>query len=344
MKNKSKIIGLFLGIAVILIVSFAVYFVLSSDTEVTGSAIDNPDAQAENVQAEVRAIKLIFYDKENNCSLNGKLYVDDVLLGETESGAFVLNESEYNERFTQNSSLYIFGRTDYCFKSDANLPFSGNWNVYDLQSYFESNADMNFELDVNPRWPTSFLEMQDFIRPEEAENYFNTKIEKYLENDTWADLDRIADFGMRYRSDSLMFNTSEYWQTAAETLQRGHGDCEDWAVATLSLMRAYDSSAKCYVIVWDTHMSILCYNGKSFAIYDQDETKFATSLDVRSDEEIVRQENEAAIRRMRNNYFDLYGIKPNERRMYAIMNEEEIIVFKDDEDFVDWAVGLVEGR
>lgn len=293
-------------------------------------------------QLKPKKIKIIFYDNKTDCKLNGEIYVDDVLLGETKEGIFVLTENEYKQKFKINSSLYIFGRTDYCFGADANLPFADYWEIYDLQYSFDNYEDLDFEMNLDPRWPKYYIEMQDFIRPEETQEYFDNNLKKYLKNNTWEDLDKISNFAIRYRSDNLLFNKAEYWQTPAESLKKGHGDCEDWAVTTLSLMRAYNDSINCYNLLWPTHISILCYEDNFFVIYDQDETRFSTRLETENTgESIVQQENKVAIRKMRNNYFDWYGLSPDERRMYALFNEKELITFEKDEDFVNWAIQLI---
>ncbi len=293
-------------------------------------------------QLKPKKIKLIFYDNKTDCKLNGEIYVDDVLLGETKEGIFVLTENEYKQKFKTNSSLYIFGRTDYCFGNDANLPFADYWIIHDLQYSFDNYEDLDFELNLNPRWPKHYIEMQDFVRPEETKSYLEDRLKKYFKNNTWEDLDKISNFAIRYRSDKLLFNKAEYWQTPAESLKKGHGDCEDWAVTTLSLMRAYNNSINCYNILWPTHISILCYEDNSFVIYDQDEIRFSTRLETKNTEDfIVQQENKVAIRKMRNNYFDLYGLHPNERQTFALFNEKELITFEKDEDFVNWAIQLM---
>lgn len=293
-------------------------------------------------QLKPKKIKFIFYDNKTDCKLNGEIYVDDVLLGETKEGVFVLTENEYKQKFKTNSSLYIFGRTDYCFGTDANLPFADYWTIHDLQYSFDHYEDLDFEMNLDPRSPKYYIEMQDFIRPEETESYLEDSLRKYFKNNTWEDLDKIANFAIRYRGDSLLFNKAEYWQTPAESLKKGHGDCEDWAVTTLSLMRAYNNSIDCYNILWPTHISIFCYEKNRFVIYDQDKTKFSTALETENTgDSAVIQENKIAIRKMRNNYFDWYGLSPNERRMYALFNEKELITFEKDEDFVNWAIQLI---
>lgn len=295
-------------------------------------------------QLKPKRIKFIFYDNKAGCKLNGKIYVDNILLGETNGGIFILTENEYKQKFKTNSTLRIFGRTDSCFLNDMNLPFVGDWIIYDLQYNFDNYQDETFELILNPRSPRDYIEMQDFVRPEETKTYLEDNLRRYFENDTWDDLDIIASkMKISYVSDEKRFNQLEYWQTPAEVLKIKTGDCEDWAITTLSLIRAYNNSIDCYNIVWQNHISIFCYNNNRFVIYDQDKTKFSTSLETKNTNySTIIQENKIAIREMRNNYFDWYGLRPNERRMYALFNERELITFEKEEDFVDWAIHLLD--
>jgi hypothetical protein len=294
-------------------------------------------------QLKSKKIKLIFYDNKTNCKMNGEIYVDDLLLGETKEGIFVLTENEYKQKFNKDSSLHIFGRTDFCFGGDKNLPFLGYWTLYDLKYSFDNSEDLEFELDLDPRWPKYYLEIQDFVRPEETNDYLEMSLRKYLKNNTWEDLDKIVDnMRISYISDNNRFKKAEYWQTPKETLKTRMGDCEDWAVTTLSLIRAYNNTLNCYNILWPTHLSILCYEDNRFVIYDQDKTKFSTVLEKENTQDsTVIQENKIAVRKMRNDYFDWYGLDPNERRMYALFNEGEIIIFEKDEDFINWAIMLI---
>lgn len=42
---------------------------------------------------------------------------------------------------------------------------------------------------------------------------------------------------VRFTDDSRQYKTDDYWTTAADTLRRGRGDCEDYAIAKLQLLR-----------------------------------------------------------------------------------------------------------
>jgi hypothetical protein len=335
--RKAYKINIVILILVVVFVGFTLLFLTQEKdgNALTGRAITEFD----NEEAEERTIELYFYDNKTSCQLNGEIYLEEEFIGESKNGIFILTEQEYDEKFNEDSTLSISGVTDNCFGKDTNLPFAEYWIIPDLEYYFEFNEQVPFETELTPRQPRYYAEMQGFVRPEEAESYF-PKIEKYFKsNDTEDNLDRIAGYSMRYRDDSLLFRKSEYWQTPAETLKKGEGDCEDWAVATLSLIRTYNSSLKCYNALWETHISVFCYFDNKYLIYDQEGVKRGTYLN-REERYLGEQENKIKLREMRNKYFDFYGIPIKERKLHAIFNEKELIIFEDDEDFIDWALSL----
>ena len=324
-------------IIVIIVIGCIIYFIYQFNFPITENVVDNTNRQIidENIDKIIseRSIELFFYDIEKNCTLDGKVFVGENYLGETRDGIFMLNKTEYLNKFFDNVEISIEGISSSCFRNDANLPFLEIWNVPELDYYFENDKQVVFEAESNLRRPSYYGEMMGFVRPEEAKNYLNKNIAKYFKANKYEEnLDRISEYSIRYRSDLLVFGEGEYWQTPAETLNRGHGDCEDWAVTTLSIMRAYNSSLECYNSLWPTHMSIICFIDNSMIIYDQGNIKYKATISPRLNE----QEKKFKVRDARNKYFDEYGLEPGERMLYALFNEKELITFETEEDFVDW--------
>ena len=78
-------------------------------------------------------------------------------------------------------------------------------------------------------------------------------------------------------SDQENFNTSEYWQFPSEFIKRQSGDCEDWTLAFISMVMAYDNTSRCFAadILIDEGNSVggheggFCIFGQEFRIYDQ---------------------------------------------------------------------------
>jgi hypothetical protein len=254
-----------------------------------------------------------------------------------------LKEQDYKDKFRINSTAYIYGLTDNCFEKDVNLPFAEYWVLYDLQLYLDSNQNITFVLFLTPRKPKYLKEMQGFVRPDEVRGYFSKEMQKYFKsNNTEDNLDIITKYAISYISDFILFHQEDYWQTPAETIEMGAGDCEDWAVTSMSLILAYNNSVKCYDALWQTHMSIFCYVNGKFIIYDQERVKSGTALETnQKDRYLAEQENKIKIRHMMNSYFDSYGLEPDERKLYAIFNENELIIFNDNEEFVEWALKLI---
>jgi len=278
--------------------------------------------------------KLYFRDNRTGCLLNGQVYINDRFLGNTTGGLYELTLTDENTR--ENSTLYISGVTSECFRQDKSLPFTGYWIL--TESAFESKK-LILQTKLSPREPKDYRAMQGFVRPGEVQAYL-PEIEKYFKsNETEENLDKIAKYKIRYIDDFTLFKQDEYWQTPAETLEKGHGDCEDWAITTLSLILAYNPSLKCHNLVWKSHISILCYVNGSYIIYDQNKIKHKITLSkVETPLEI--QENKVKLREWRNKYFDDFGISVSERKILALFNEKELVEFENDEQFINWLFNL----
>jgi hypothetical protein len=294
-------------------------------------------------QLKLKEIEFLFYENNTNCRLSGEIYVSEKYLAKFENGIYKLNKQTYEKYFNETSELYITGLTDSCFGSNNNLPFVRYWIVYNLDENFETGQNVTFEEGFNPRKPENYATMQKFIRPYEVKEYFENNIKASLKNNTQEDLDIInSRFKMNYISDNNRFKEQEYWQTPSEVIKNKNGDCEDWAITSLSLINYYNSTIECYNAFWETHVSVFCYMDKKFIIYDQDKVKSATSLEEDNFyDQVIQQENKIAIRKMLNNYFDNYGLESDERRLYALFNEKELITFKNNEEFVEWATNKI---
>lgn len=310
---------------IILILIFLVWVFWPSENSIEDSTGD---------RRVLNNFTLYFYDENTNCSLNGKIYSGEQLLGEVYNGEIELSDDDY-QKINPEELFYISGETDSCFEENSGLPFYRSWTFVDWEYLFETGEPEFFYLDLNPRRPVFLEEMQGFIRPYETKDYLESKIRTYLQGDDKENLDRINEYSIRYRSDFLLFNKIEYWQTPAETLEKGHGDCEDWAVTTLSLIREYNSSIECYNALWYTHLSIMCFLENSFIIYDQGNIKREASLNFYG---LTDLEKKARIRGVRNNYLDSYGIKTGETRLDALFNEAQLITFEEPEDFIEWVI------
>lgn len=274
-------------------------------------------------------IDLSFYDSNTNCSLTGTLILgnfSDIVIG----GQYRLYEKDYLN--IETNEVILQGETDSCFGANSELPFYVVWN----SDYLLDSSPQNFDADLtdlrSPLWPQA---MQGFIRPEEVgERYSRIKIN---ENDSHLkNLDRIFAYGyIDYVSDDR-FGKKDYWMTPKDFMEAKGGDCEDWAIYMTSLTRRYNSSLDCYFAIWYTHANVICAVDRTYLIYDQEKVKKRAILD----EDLSYQDNQIIVRKWINAYFDEYGISPSDRKLFYLINEEDIIVFEEEgnEDFVNWAV------
>lgn len=286
------------------------------------------------VNLETDSIELIFYDNKTSCPLDGNIYFGNNLLGESQGGVFLLSKENY-DNFWGGGAVSIKGLTNYCFGENTNLPFVEYWEISDLDYYFEYEEPVEFETTLTPRQPRYLEEMQGFIRPYEiTERLSKIGIDK---NDSHSEnIEKILGHTyMNYVSDIGRFRELEYWQTPSDFIKNKGGDCEDWAIYAVSLLRGYDSNLNCYAASWYTHMNVLCQINNLFIILDQDKIRKNVVLD----EKLSFQENQIEARSWRNNYFKDYGIAPDERILFYLFNEEKVIEFENgQEDFIAWVL------
>lgn len=65
-------------------------------------------------------------------------------------------------------------------------------------------------------------------------------------------VNRAVNQAIRYSEDASNWGQGDYWATAAETFARGAGDCEDYAIAKMQLLRASGVPAKDLYLVIGT--------------------------------------------------------------------------------------------
>jgi len=302
--------------------------------EETGKYSENNQIIEKNIENPISSFSLQFKDNQTGCLLNGEIYSGNTLIGNVIGGKVELSYEDM-QKIIKEELFYISGKTDYCFGSNSELPFYRAWTFVDWDYLFETGESENFVLNLNPRWPIYPEEMKEFVRPEETKEYLEQNIRKYFNEDIEENLDRINRYSIRYRSDQGLFGKEEYWQTPAETLKKGHGDCEDWAVTTLSLMKSYNTSLECYNALWDTHLSIMCFLGNKLLIYDQGNTKFSQSLNLNK---LLESEKKVKIRKVIYQYLDSYGLGTENNEIYALFNDNQLVPLEGTEDLIEWII------
>jgi predicted transglutaminase-like cysteine proteinase len=87
---------------------------------------------------------------------------------------------------------------------------------------------------------------------------------------------------IQYREDSANWGVADYWASAAETIGRGAGDCEDYAIAKMQVLRASGVPANdMFLVVGNdvaarsAHAMLLVRLGDSYRVLDnfQDEVR-----------------------------------------------------------------------
>jgi len=277
-------------------------------------------------------VTLYFYDNNTHCPVDGKIYSGKQFIGEVLNGNFILNETSL-DKINQNEDFTIQGHTNSCFGLNENFPYYRSWTWNGWTSINDLNPIEEFNLDLDPPRPKYPQEMQGFIQPEEVKQ----KLENiHFENkeDLLERMEKILRTTNRdYISDKSQFGEEEYWQTPGLFLKTKIGDCEDWAIYSLSLLKAYNSSLECYAANWLTHMNIICKLDKQFVIFDQDNVEKIVKLNP----DLIEQDNKILINKWINGYFEEYGIPINERQLYYLFNEKEFISFNDwRKEFIPW--------
>jgi predicted transglutaminase-like cysteine proteinase len=320
-----------LGILIICVAFFVFsYFNKENLLSYENNALGNKEIINETTN-EVE-LNLFFLDEKTNCTVNGKLYSKENLIGEVIDGKIKINSSDFSKI---DSALSIKGKTGACFGRDANLPFYRSWELTGWNSIENVGNEEIFELNLDPRRPRYPEEMQGFIRPDEV----SQKVDEinFDEEDTKIqDIERIfRRTYMNYASDEGVFSKEDYWQTPSDFLKNKRGDCEDWAIYAVSLLREYDPNLDCYAALWLTHMNVICAVNQTFLIFDQEQTQEQIKLDSN----LIVQDNKIEINKWINNYFSDYGIDVKDRKLYYLFNEKEFISFNDwREELSNWVL------
>lgn len=285
-----------------------------------------------NVIADNDLVALNFYDLDSGCKLNGDVTLDGQVLGKTSDGVLMIEKNTVFQDIKNH--INILGISDECFGKDSGIVFSQDWNIENLALILSSYDQINLKADLELRSPNELIEMQSYIRPDEAIGKLGS-ISKYFSGKELDDiLIIISSQNLGYREDQLLFRTNDYWQTPKETLELGHGDCEDWATLTLSMIKAYDETLNCYAGLFSTHVSIICLKDDTLYLIDQDNV--FTKHKIRKDKDLYEQK--IGIRTVLDNYFDKYGIPINEQNIKAVFDMNTSIKFHNNEDFIGWII------
>lgn len=325
-----------IGILILLIIlSVIIYFVVQNGNNFNS----NKEISSSNNNLIDNYTYLTFLNNQTNCILNGEVYINNNLIGNTTDGAFYLNQSRYNQMYPP-FIVNLSGVTDNCFVGDSNLLFNAAWTINDLSWYFDNNQNVSFIYsEMNLRSPDVYtypILVQGFIRPNETINYFESNIAKYMKNDTIQDINFITS---PTAMNMVWLNFQNSWKIPSETLSSGIGDCKDWATTELSLIENYNSSIQCYDIIWTNsdpngvgHMDVLCHIGNFWSIYDYNSIISQTTLNNDT------EQNMEDIRQMIGSEYSQYGL-PGTDTVHALVNNNQAVNFGVDNynsQFINW--------
>lgn len=278
-------------------------------------------------------VQFYFYNEENNCSLNGYLFVGENQIGKTQNGFFNLTLEEYkNLQNNLNQNISLFGKLGDCFNENKDMLFDKFWKMPEIENdFFYGDSLFNFKTNINIHNPVN-QELIGFIQPEKVKSYLSN-IE--LKNNILEDLSKIN----IYLSNKIQYvNNSKaaYWQLPEETLSNNKGICNDYSTTLLSLFLAYSSSLKCYNIVLTDHVTTFCNIDNSYIYYDQQEKQVKKEIKYPFNVNEIKSQ----LSDLNREYLDYYGLDKNETARIAF-NNKEYIEFKTSQDFIDWQYSLI---
>lgn len=284
-----------------------------------------------------------FYDNITNCSLDGEFSFNGINLGKTEDGRFLLFKDVFFNLTNNPENITItYWEDQYldinCLKADLSSCYSGYEDkIAYFCFYFEGHSYNYTEhtllesaCDLTDTYIYFLNNQRQLFKPETVSHYLDTI---RILNDTEEDLETIHRFvnqKIRYWHPGYL---SE-WQEPLYTLTHHGGNCADHSVAVISLMRAYDPSLDCYMMLIPSHGVPFCHLGDKLRIYEQENEYYMKELQKTLSEDEARER----IGKFLSDYFKSFYIPKEDRTVYGILNDEEYHEFMDIEEFIDWVI------
>lgn len=287
------------------------------------------------IKEQERQVQFYFYDEFTNCSLEGYVFSGEKLIGKSINGYFNLTYENHKDNFQNKKEISLFGKLRNCFNENSDLFFDKYWESFEIQNYyFSGDSVFNFKTTISPHNPTK-RELIGFVNPSKVKSELS-KVN--LKGDILDDLSEINQYlnnKIIYVKDWDFNRETNYWQTPSETLEVKQGDCEDYSTALLSLFLAYNSSLNCYNLVFSSHVTTFCHVNNYYIYYDQEKTELKKQIN-----KINTEETKSQLEKLKQDYFEHYGIIANESKAHYAFNDNQYIEFGNEDDFINWQYNL----
>lgn len=316
---KRKII-----LAIIIIFTASVFFIINEDVEDNKLKDETNQEFEEVIIKEENNQKFNFYYETEDCQLEGKLFVNEHLVGNVTKGWITLEKNLLKGKYP----LKLKGNLPKCAKEEG-VPFIIEWEVIIEEFEEYSFIAQNYTI----RSPQDYETMQLFVSKEETSEI--ARGIKFKSNETEDKLDQTfkwVDAKLVYGEDIANFGVVDFWQRPSETINKGIGDCEDWSTLANSLVLNTVPEANCYNLLLPTHLSVGCFFNNRFVIFDQGLTKVGVTIG----KDKMLEERRAKIRNFMNQYYEQYGLEREAKGVQGAFNDKEYIIFNTNNDYLDW--------
>ncbi len=283
---------------------------------------------------------LNFSDSKTNCTLDGYVTFNEQIIGLTKDGAFYLFKEVF-ENLTERPAYSTLPYTPlsecdyYCLIANLSKCYEEFQNrttefcfYFETEYYsFENHTILKSKCDLEETTIFYLYKRREFIQPESVKGYLDSIV---IINKTEEDLETIH----RFVSKQLYYLHPGYlseWQEPLYTLKNHHGNCADFSVAVISMMRLYNSSLDCFVLLTPEHAVPFCHLGNKLGIYEQENNLYTRSLRKRPD---VRNR----IKEFIYSCFRKIGLPREGWTVEGIFNENEYYEFRDLDEFIDWII------
>lgn len=331
--KSEKLIFLFV-IIIFFIVGFFFFDFISESTE------NKENVLIENISFESLPQKVESYDfkikiqSDKHNLKEGILFVGKEEICKLKNQSCSLNLEELENISEEDELICLEG------KIEVGLLGLGDWIVNPCWKFNKTNLIKEYNKGYNV-FPYLFsvdfrrpygMEMMNFVRPQDVVKVTQHRNANLIE--TYDDVIEKMNFNVAYVSDKISKGEEEYWKLPTETLMERKGDCEDYTVLLVSLLRHLNYS--CYNIQYETHLGAFCYYSDTYEFeFIDDLTSVKRKFSSTSSD---YDKHKDKLKDGRYMYFSYYGLDTSERKIYAAFNEKEYFDFETDDEFLKWVI------